>query len=496
MRWFWGLSLRARLMIIGVTGVAVALAIGSLVLYRVLVFAVDRTLDTEALASAHEVAAMVDADRLPAPLPVSGAQLIQVVDARNRVVAGSVNADRLVPLLGVDELSRALAGEPVLVPGSRVGLMGPLRVRAIRAGPAEAPTSVVVALQVGDVLTSRAVLRLSLLVAIPLLVLVLALIAWRVIGRTLRPVEALRQGAERISGRDRDERLTVPHAADEIQALALTLNDMLDRLAAARSRQQSFVADAAHELRSPLTSIRTQLEVAEHLGEGGTLPADLMTDVSRLSALIEDLLLLARADADTRGPADPYPFDARSLLEEVAAGYGGARVRVRLMLLVPRNTAAVSAGTDEVLVMADRDELRRAVANLVDNAVRHAVAEVRLELEQDETNVTISVVDDGPGIPAAQRQRVFDRFTRLDDARDRDAGGSGLGLAIVRELVGRAGGTVELSPAKATEDSGLRARITLPRARAGSDPGSADGVGFPEHSSQRVSAGGPSSASS
>ena len=328
MRRFWGLSLRARLMIIGVTGVAVALAIGSLVLYRVLVFAVDRTLDNEALASAQEVSAMVDAGRLPSPLPVSGAQLIQIVDDQGRVVAASVNADKLVSLLHPEELAEALQGEAVLVNGSRTGVSGPLRVRAVSAGPAGSRSSVVVALQVGDVLTSRAALRNSLLVAIPLLVLALAAIAWRVIGWTLRPVEALRLGAERISGRDRDERLAVPRAADEIHALAVTLNGMLDRLAAARNRQQSFVADAAHELRSPLTSIRTQLEVAQHLGEGGTLPAELMVDVTRLSTLIEDLLLLARADADTRGPAEPTWVHARELVDEVASAYRSARVPV------------------------------------------------------------------------------------------------------------------------------------------------------------------------
>jgi signal transduction histidine kinase len=447
-------------MIVGVTGVVIALALGGFVLYRVLVFTVDRTLDNEALASAQEVAAMVDADRLPRPLPVSGAQLIQVVDAQGRVAAGSVNADRLVPLLRPDELARALSGEAVLINGSRAGVSGPLRVRAVAAGPADSPSSVIVALQVGDVLTSRAALRTSLLVAVPLLVLALAAIAWRVIGWTLGPVEALRLGAERISGRDRQERLAVPEAADEIRALAITLNGMLDRLAAARSRQQSFVADAAHELRSPLTSIRTQLEVAQHLGEGGTLPADLMVDVLRLSALIEDLLLLARADADARGPAESSVFDLGSLLVEVASSYGGARVPV---------TLSPVPGDAELLVTADRDELRRAVANLVDNAVRHARSGVWLEVGERPDQVTVSVVDDGPGIAKADRERVFERFTRLDQARDRGSGGSGLGLAIVRELVARAGGSIALASADQAEGPGLRATVTLPRSVDG-DP--------------------------
>lgn len=454
MKGFWNFSLRVRLMIIGVTGVAVALTMGSLVLYRVLVFVVDHTLDNEARASAAEVVAMVDANRMPSPLPVSGAQVIQVVDSQGRVVAASVNADRLVPLLTPEELARALRGTPVLVTDSRTGTSGPLRVRAVAAGQAPDPLRVLVALQVGDVLTSRAALRHSLLITIPLLVLALALIAWRVIGWTLRPVEALRLGAERISGRDRQERLPVPRAADEIRALAVTLNGMLDRLAAARSRQQSFVADAAHELRSPLTSIRTQLEVAAHLGEGGELPAELLTDVDRLSALIEDLLLLARADADSRRPASLTTFDAAGLVAELAESYQPARVPVTTLLPGPPVA---------VLVTADRDELRRALGNLVDNAVRHAGSAVEVAVATQEDEVVLDVVDDGPGIAQADRDRVFDRFTRLDQARDRDTGGSGLGLAIVRELVSRADGRVVLSAARpGAAPEGLRAEIRLP----------------------------------
>ena len=181
----------------------------------------------------------------------------------------------------------------------------------------------------------------SLLVTYPLLLAVLAVIAWWVIGRTLGPVEGLRAGAARISGTGRDERLPVPDTADEIHALAVTLNDMLDRLATSRERQRTFVADAAHELRSPLASMRTQLEVAQRLGEGGELADDLLADVQRLSRMVEDLLLLARAGARrtrhrrgvspstprrccVRSPAGTPP---RGCPVHVAAGAGGVRVR-------------------------------------------------------------------------------------------------------------------------------------------------------------------------
>lgn len=453
---FWRFGLRARLMIIGVTGVAVALVAGGLGLYGALTYAVNRTLDNGALSTAHEVAAMVAEDRLPFPVPVSGAQVIQVVDAQGRVIGGSATADRLTPLLRPAELDRALAGEPVLVEGARASVSGPLRVSAVRveqgqAGSVSEDLRVIVALQVGDVLASRTALRNALLVSFPLLVGVLAVIAWRVIGWTLQPVETLRTGAERISGAGRAERLPVPEAADEIRALAVTLNGMLDRLAASRARQQSFVADAAHELRSPLASIRAQLEVAAHLGEAGRLPVDLLLDVGRLSALIEDLLLLARADSDTRRPAVPTRFDALALLAEVAAAYAAARIPV------------TTTGGAPIELSADRDELRRAISNLVDNAVRHASSRVHLGAEPAGTDVLLTVVDDGPGIAAEDRDRVFDRFTRLDAARARDAGGSGLGLAIVRELVGRSGGTVGFADAA----GGLSAQIRLP---TGSSP--------------------------
>ena len=146
------------------------------------------------------------------------------------------------------------------------------------------------------------------------------------IGRTLGPVEGLRAGAARISGTGRDERLPVPDTADEVHALAVTLNDMLDRLASSRERQRAFVADAAHELRSPLASMHTQLEVAQRLGEGGDLPADLLADVQRLSRMVEDLLLLARAGADAQAPSRRESFDALPLLADVAGRYAAAPV--------------------------------------------------------------------------------------------------------------------------------------------------------------------------
>jgi signal transduction histidine kinase len=427
-----GMSLRARLMAVGVTGVALALALGSFVLYAVLTVTVNRAVDDSAFASARAVAAMVENNTVPDPLPVSGSQVVQIVDSSGSVVSASLSADRLTPLLRSPELAKALDGERISVPGGRAGLSGTLRAIAIPAGTASASPSIIVAVPVNDIEQSQRVLRNTLLVTYPPLVVIMALIAWRVIGWTLRPVETLRSGAARISGSDQDERLVVPGAADEIRALALTLNDMLDRLAAARGRQRAFVADSAHELRSPLASMRTQLEVAQHLGEGGELAADLLADVARLSALVEDLLLLARAGSDVRPPSMRESLDVTALLVAMASRYADARVPV-----------SVTAGP-AVYASANSEELQRVLANLVDNAVRHATSAVSLSVRAEGGHAVLTVADDGPGIPADERERVFERFARLDDARDRDAGGTGLGLAIVRELLRRSDGSISL----------------------------------------------------
>jgi signal transduction histidine kinase len=441
------MSLRVRLLAVGVTGVALALALGSLVLYAVLTLTVNRNIDDGAFATARAVAAMVSQNTVPDPLPVSGSQLVQVVDSSGAVVSASISADRLTPLLRSPELAKALAGERIPIPGARAGLSGTLRAVAVKASPASAGRSVMVAVPVTDIEQSQQVLRTTLLLAYPPLVVIMALIAWRVIGSTLRPVETLRSGAARISGSDQDERLAVPESADEIHALALTLNDMLDRLAAARTRQRAFVADAAHELRSPLTSMRTQLEVAQHLGEGGELVSDLLADVARLSTLVEDLLLLARA-GDTSHPPVRESVDVRALLVDTAKRYDGARVRVSV------------ADGPAVYATVGSEELRRVLANLVDNAVRHASTNVVLSVRAEHGGTVMTVVDDGPGIPVDERERVFERFARLDDARDRDAGGSGLGLAIVRELLRRGGGSISLQDNPA--GSGLAAVVRLP----------------------------------
>lgn len=449
-----GLSLRTRLMTIGLAGVAGALLGGGLLLYAVLLHSGQRTLEVETRASAAEVAALVDAGRLPDPVPVSGAQVVQVIDASGAVVAASATADRLTALVTPAEIAAVRRGSSVTVPGSRAGQAGRLEVTGAVAGPASDRVTVVAALPTRELESSVRTLRDGLLIAFPLLLLVLAAIAWRVIGSALRPVEALRHGAERIgSGQLRSERLPVPTSRDEIHALAVTLNGMLDRLDQLRRRQRAFVSDAAHELRSPLASMRTQLEVAGRLGDGGALPAELLPDVDRLTALVEGLLVLARSDEGAEAPL-VEELDAQELLESVAGRYAAARVPVQ----VEPGRAAVGA---PLAVHAGRPDLDRAISNLVDNAVRHARSQVVLAADRDAGEVVLSVSDDGNGIPEQDRERVFERFTRLDEARDRDSGGSGLGLAITRDLLARNGFTICLTDAR----PGLKATLRHHRVR-------------------------------
>ncbi|HET8604553.1 MAG TPA: HAMP domain-containing sensor histidine kinase [Marmoricola sp.] len=438
------LSLRGRLMTIGVLGVAASLALGGVVLYAVLRVTGLHTLDRGAAATAQDVVALARSDRLPDPIPVTGAQIVQVVDPRGRVVSASQNADRLTALLLPREVRAALRS-PVEVSGSRDGLAAQLRVSAFRAPGGDV---VLVAQQLDQIEHSLHTLARALLVTFPVLLLVVALIAWRVIGATLRPVEVLRAGAERISGSGRDERLPEPGTDDEVGALARTLNSMLGRLAGSRERQRAFLADVAHELRSPLASMRTQLEVAQQLGEGGELVDGLHADTVRMGSLVEDLLVLARLDADTTPLSPPTPVEVGEVFAAVAGRYADTRLVVR-----PPQPGLRALG--------DHDELVRTLTNLVDNALRHANDRVTVCAERRGGRVAVVVDDDGPGVPEADRERVLQRFARLDEARDRDAGGSGLGLAIVGELVRRRGGRVVLGEAPL---GGLRVEVLLPAA--------------------------------
>ncbi|SEP50298.1 sensor histidine kinase [Amycolatopsis saalfeldensis] len=291
----------------------------------------------------------------------------------------------------------------------------------------------------------------ALWIGIPLSVLFVAAAAWTIAGRALRPVGAIRAEMAEIGEHALQRRVPVPAARDEIADLATTTNTTLDRLQLAMRQQQQFVADASHELRSPLAGLRTWLDIARSHPDQADWPSitgRALGDIDRLQSLVADLLLLAEQDGEHRRPTGFV--DLAALAEEQSAErrYLGGDVEIQCQ------------ADPDSLVQGHSEQLERVLRNLLDNAVRHAESTVSVTVSIDAATVVLEVRDDGPGIPATDRERVFDRFTRLDDARARDAGGTGLGLAIARTITRRHGGTLRVA------DSPVSARFvaTFPRA--------------------------------
>jgi signal transduction histidine kinase len=441
---------------------AIAVLAGVILTLVVVRLSLTRALDTSAVKTGHDVAVLTNNGKLPTPILATsgGVVSVQVVDADNRVLDASPGGDFAVSMVTVDQLRRVRHGDRFEVDGMDASEQNPIRVLGVTAGA----KTVLVATDAARVEKAVRIVQDASLVGGPLGVLVMGLLTYWVVGRTLRPVAALRHGAEDITATGlTDQRLPVPVAQDEIHRLAETLNAMLDRITASTKRQRTFVGDAAHELRSPLASVRTQLEVAGRLGpaaEWEGLVDDVLIDVDRLEKLVSDLLTLARSDEQGGALRHREPIAFGELVYEVVAGYETARVAVDL------GTGRLT----EVTVMGDRESLRRVVVNLVDNAVRYAATGVTVTLERSDEigTLTLQVADDGPGIAAAERERVFDRFYRTAESRSRESGGTGLGLPIVRDLVRAHGGTIRLTPNPAIEDPaagpGLVSIVTLPAA--------------------------------
>ncbi|MFI5726110.1 sensor histidine kinase [Streptomyces cyaneofuscatus] len=293
--------------------------------------------------------------------------------------------------------------------------------------------------------------RGAMLTGLPLLLAVVAGVTWLVTRRALRPVEGIRREMAAITAsEDLARRVPEPDSRDEIAALARTTNETLTVLEASVERQRRFVADASHELRSPIASLRTQLEVAEAHPELLDLPGA-VADTVRLQVLAADLLLLARLDAGEKPGA--ARLEVGALVREEVSQRTGDRIPV---------TVEVEAAEDASYeVNGSRGQLARVVGNLLDNAQRHAESLVAVRVAADGAGVRVEVRDDGAGVPEDERERIFERFVRLDDARSRDDGGAGLGLAIARDVATRHGGTLTVHRAP---EGGAAFRLWLPRA--------------------------------
>jgi signal transduction histidine kinase len=453
--WWRRRSLRARLTLTTTAGLAIALLAAALLLHVALRASLVTGVDTVARQGALEVAALSNQHRpLPDPVPVGpGTLTIQVLNGQGRIVDASPGADRLVPLLPPPRASAdARAGQAVLMDGRPMGI--PNRIRVVLV-PARGNQTVIAAVPFDQVDQSVAALTRVLLVGTPLLLLLLAGATWVVVGSALRPISALRRGAQEVTVTGRPSALPVPEARDEVRDLAVTLNDMLTRLEASQQRQRSLVSDTAHELRNPIASIRTQLEVAldyPERQEWAQTAADVLADTLRLSRLAEDLLVLARLDERGSRAPGTRTVDLATLASEEAGRSAVSQVSVSVQAPEP------------CLVTGDAEGLRRLLDNLIENAARYAKSRVEVAVVPDGRLARLTVTDDGPGIPVeADRERVFGRFVRLDDARSRDgneAGGAGLGLAIVRATADAHGGSAWLEDAS----PGLRAVVSLPLA--------------------------------
>ena len=448
-------TVRVRTTVAAVVVVGVAMGVGAVVLIAVLRGTLTREVRIAAQLRGQDVATLLASDPSPVgALAVDEADelLIQVLDDQGRVVAASPNAGGLAPVARLRPDESRLVRAP---PGGPVEAGGELAAVATGADTPLGRRTVVVARSTEDATEATAVVGRLLAVGLPLLLAVVAVTTWIVVGRALAPVEAIRTEVDAISAAALHRRVPDPPADDEIGRLARTMNRMLARLEQAQARQRRLVSDASPERRSPVAAIRQHAEVAlAHPGRttAGELAETVLAEDLRLQRLAEDLLLLTRADEHSlalrRRPVDldDLVFDEARRLR----GAGGLRI----------DTTAVSAGR----VDGDAAALRRMVRNLADNAARHAGGHLAFSVTERDGTVLLAVDDDGPGIPVADRERVFERFVRLDGARSRDDGGSGLGLAIVAELAAVHGGTVAIASSSL---GGARVEVTLPHPGSG-----------------------------
>jgi signal transduction histidine kinase len=259
-RWWLRRGLRARVTLTAALGLIVAFTVADLLLFSALRVSLARSADDSARSGAVEVQALINADRLPNPVPVPADITIQVLDSSGDITNASSEADRLVPIVSLGQ-ARALAdrGGAMQVRGAPFDMPALLRVVVV---PANGGQLVISAVPFSEASGSLNVVARALVIFTPVLFLAFTGAIWLVTGSTLRPIGALRRGAARVTATGVPSDLPVPEARDEVRLLALTLNDMLSRLSEAQQRQRALVSDTAHELRSPIASIRTQLEVA------------------------------------------------------------------------------------------------------------------------------------------------------------------------------------------------------------------------------------------
>jgi len=456
------LPIRLRLTLVFAMAMAAVIGGGGYLLYRSFAASLDRTLNQSLRTRAADAATLVQqvhgADGQqperggglaePPPISVSGDGFAQALDARGRVFDETRGLGRR-PLLDRGQFARARRG-PLLLP--RVRRLGvDVRLLAIPVSAQDTRLVVVVGVPLRSRDSTLNDLRSELLLGGPLALLLASLVGYVVAAAALRPVERMRARAESISEQELTERLPVPRARDELARLGQTLNAMLARIEQGVARERRFVADASHELRSPLALLRAEVELALEAPRSGEELRDALRSVGkeadRLSQLAEGLLLLARLD-EGRLELRPERIAVRELLSDVAARFSRRAEEAGRLIEVT---------APDLIAGGDRLRLEQALGNLVENALRHGAGTIGLVARRLDDGIELHVTDEGSGFPAAFRSRAFERFSRADEARG--SGGAGLGLAIAKAIVEAHEGSIVIASGPR---GGADVRIWLP----------------------------------
>jgi signal transduction histidine kinase len=440
-------SLRFRITFAATVVVTIALLVGAALFVVILRTSLVEGVYSAATTDAASLATTVEEAGLDAVDDDEDEddRLFQLVSPSGSIVVASENASRTV-----------LSGDTVVVDGVEF-LLAQTDAEVDDSSDDDADTedqdvTVIAGRSAATAVSTVVTVIVLLAVALPLLAALIALTTWFTVGRALRPVERMRLEVDGVSSTNLAHRIADPGSDDEIGRLATTMNLMLDRLDEAQRTQRRFVSDASHELKSPLASLRQFAEVASAHPDrvsAAELSEAVLDEGARLERLVQGMLVLARADEHSLLAARTSVDLDDILFAEAKRLASSSSVRV--------DVSAVGAARAH----ADEAMLHQLVRNLVDNAVRHAVTTVAFSLTESASGILLAIEDDGDGVPRAERERIFERFVRLDEARAREAGGSGLGLAIVRELVAAHGGTVTVSESLL---GGARFEVRLPAA--------------------------------
>ena len=453
-------GVRVRTTAVSVLVVGLVLIVGLWLLAAQTRGRLEDSISTATRTRALDVAAIAQAGALEADIvTLSANQLIQVV-AGGKVIAASPGLQGVAPIADPDvppgRTVEIQVAESVFDEVERQSRFiedeSPYLVVAGGFSSGNGPGVVLVASSLAPAEAAVNALEPLLWIGYPITLAAVGVTVWVLTGWALRPVDAMREQADAISAAALASRLPVPASRDEIRRLADTLNRMLERLESASLRQRRFVADASHELKTPLAAMRTMLEVAGHdpdFEDWPVLLASLTGEGERMEALVSDLLALARFEEG--GP--PHSQDEVDLDQVLG------RVAERTRRSFPGVTVDTS-GITPARVRGDAGAVERLLWNLASNAGRYGRSRVAFACEASDRAVLTRVIDDGPGVPEAERERVFERFVRLDEARDRVGGGTGLGLAVARAIARSHGGEVRI-----TDGPGTTVEVSLPVVR-------------------------------